>query len=95
MVSFAESVITSLHTYPAPSVENKSTLFYNSDDYERFRMERAQEEMIQSKIDLASKAGESERNFRRQHQRFSYMLNRKPVSPQKRDLKLKGVAKAA
>ena len=48
-VRFAEETVASIHVYPGMNLGTLSDMFYQVDDYTRFRIERAEEEIEKEK----------------------------------------------
>jgi hypothetical protein len=93
-VHFADLVVASIHSYPAIENESTALLFYNVEDYRRFRVERAQEEIDRVKNELKQSAMEMSKAKRPQSRRDSLTMGRKSA-PYQRNAKADGFALAA
>ena len=51
-VQFADEVVASIHVYSGMDEDTVSSMFYNVNDYNRFRIERAQEDIEREKAAL-------------------------------------------
>jgi hypothetical protein len=92
-VRFAEVPIASIHIFPVFDDETCSRLYYNVEDYRRFRIERAQEELLKITEELQAKTAVDE--MRRPGRRDSLTgAPRRPVRYHRQSQE-KGVAKAA
>lgn len=91
-VHFAEEVVASIHVYPAMIVGQVSDMFYQVDDYTRFRIERALEEIEREKAALKMSTIKAKETRIPCSRRDSLTMGRKSV-PYKSNPK--GVAQAA
>lgn len=93
-VHFPDVVVASIHSYPAIEIESPDLLFYNVEDYRRFRVERAQEEIDRVKNELKLSVMDIGKTKRPQSRRDSLTMGRKSA-PYQRNVKADGFALAA
>jgi hypothetical protein len=93
-VHFPDLVVASIHSYPALDIVSAALLFYNVEDYRRFRVERAQEEIERVNNELKLSLMEIRKTSRPQSRRDSLTMGRKSA-PFQRNVKADGFALAA
>ena len=93
-VHFAEDPVASTHSYPAMDKETVSLMFYNVEDYRRFRVERAQADIEKAKAVLRLNALNINKTWQQRSRRDSLTMGQKSA-PYQRNRVQEGVALAA